>query len=112
VVRALLATVTATALWLALTRLPFEGALVFATTAAFGLVFGAVTRAWWSGPIAFIGTIAGDLIAVAVGWFAFLSDGWVILPAVAAVSAALASGIARAFAYRPSDRTSPADPRP
>jgi hypothetical protein len=93
VVRAFSATAAAAALWLALTRLPFEGALVFAATAAL------------------TGTIAGDLIAVAVGWFAFLTDGWLVFPAIAAASAALASGVARAFAYRWSGRGSPTSQR-
>jgi hypothetical protein len=76
--------------WLLLTRLPVDGAAVLGLAAAWGVVFGTVIRRWVAGPLLFAAAVAGDIFALVLGWFLFLTDFWFVPPLVGAVAGMLA----------------------
>lgn len=75
--------------WLALLRVPAEGWLAYTLSVAFGALVGLAVASPWAGPIVLSAAIAGHLIALRLGWFAFLGELWLIFPLMAGVAATL-----------------------
>ncbi len=92
--------------WLVLSRLPLSGAALFAVAAAWGFVFGIVAGTWSAGAALLIAAILADLLAVGLGWFAYLGDFWFIPPLVGGLAGTL-GGSASLFMSRTKASTRP-----
>jgi hypothetical protein len=87
--------IVAAATWLALTRLPVDGALLFLIVGLWGLLFGAALRHWLAGPVLLATAVLVDLVALAIGGFSFLADFWFIPPMVGALAGLLGGALAQ-----------------
>jgi hypothetical protein len=97
----------ATLSWLALTRLPVDGAALFTVTIAWGILFGALIRHWGAGPLLFAVAVVADLVALGLGWFGFLGDFWFIPPLVGGLAGILSGAFFQQRPWRTLGSSSP-----
>ena len=79
--------------WLGLSRLSLEGAPVLAASAVWGVVFGALFRHWLAGVPMLVAACLADVVALFLGWFLYLGDGWFILPVIGGVAATVGGAL-------------------